>query len=82
MILWIHEEKRSDKHILTWRKQSSGMWHRVEVVLIDVSEERIASILRVEGKIFLFSTPHLHGATPQKTASFTVTAVKTSNLTF
>jgi hypothetical protein len=27
------------------------MWHRVEVVLIDVSEERIASIFRVEGKI-------------------------------
>jgi hypothetical protein len=27
------------------------MWHRVAVVLTDVSEERIASILRVEGKI-------------------------------
>jgi hypothetical protein len=27
------------------------MWHRVEVVLTDVSEERIASIFRVEGKI-------------------------------
>jgi hypothetical protein len=27
------------------------MWHRVEVVLTDVSEERIASIVRVEGKI-------------------------------
>jgi hypothetical protein len=26
------------------------MWHRVEVVLTDVSEERIASIFRVEGK--------------------------------
>jgi hypothetical protein len=25
------------------------MWHRVEVVLTDVSEERIASIFRVEG---------------------------------
>jgi hypothetical protein len=34
-----------------WRKQSSGMWHRVEVVLTDVSEERITSIFRVEGKI-------------------------------
>jgi hypothetical protein len=32
------------------RKQSSGIWHRVEVVLTDVSEERIASIFRVEGK--------------------------------
>jgi hypothetical protein len=27
------------------------MWHRVEVVLTDVSEERVASIFRVEGKI-------------------------------
>jgi hypothetical protein len=27
-----------------WRKQSSGMWHRVDMVLTDVSEERIASI--------------------------------------
>jgi hypothetical protein len=27
------------------------MWHRVEVVLTDVSEERIASIFRVEGKV-------------------------------
>jgi hypothetical protein len=27
------------------------MWHRVEVVLTDVSEERIASIFKVEGKI-------------------------------
>jgi predicted transcriptional regulator len=27
------------------------MWRRVDVVLTDVSEERIASIFRVEGKI-------------------------------
>jgi hypothetical protein len=27
------------------------MWHRVDVVLTDVPEERIASIFRVEGKI-------------------------------
>jgi hypothetical protein len=27
------------------------MWHRVEVVLTDVSEERITSIFSVEGKI-------------------------------
>jgi hypothetical protein len=26
------------------------MWHRVDMVLTDVSEERIASIFRVEGK--------------------------------
>jgi predicted transcriptional regulator len=27
------------------------MWHRVDVVLTDVSEERIASSFRVEGEI-------------------------------
>jgi hypothetical protein len=27
---------------------SSGMWHRVGLVRIDVSEERVASIFRVE----------------------------------
>jgi hypothetical protein len=32
------------------RKQSSGMWRRVDIVLTDVSEERIASIFRVEEK--------------------------------
>jgi hypothetical protein len=33
------------------KKTVSGMGQRVEVVLTDVSEERIASIFRVEGKI-------------------------------
>jgi hypothetical protein len=33
------------------RKQSSGMWHRVDMVLTDISEERIASIFMVEGKL-------------------------------
>jgi hypothetical protein len=28
------------------------MWHRVDMVLTDVSEERIAFIFRVEGKLF------------------------------
>jgi predicted transcriptional regulator len=32
------------------------MWHRVDVVLTDVSEERIASIFRVEGKIRKFAS--------------------------
>jgi hypothetical protein len=32
------------------RKQSSGMWLRVDIVLTDVSEERIASIFKVEEK--------------------------------
>jgi hypothetical protein len=31
-----------------WRMPSSGIWRRVDLVWIDVSEERIASILRVE----------------------------------
>jgi hypothetical protein len=39
------------KHMYTWRKQSSGMWHRVDMVLTEVSEERIASIFKVEGKL-------------------------------
>jgi hypothetical protein len=39
-----------------WRKQSSGMCHRVDMVLTDVSEELIASIFRVEGK--LYESPH------------------------
>jgi predicted transcriptional regulator len=32
------------------------MWHRVYVVLTDVSEERIASIFRVEGKVRKFAS--------------------------
>jgi hypothetical protein len=71
------------------------MWHRVDVVLTDVSEERIASIFRVEEKRRKSTseepacrqyippkrrlTHYLHGATSQKTAFFIVTAVKTSN---
>jgi hypothetical protein len=31
-----------------WRMQSSEMWRRVDLVWTDVSEERIASIFRVE----------------------------------
>jgi hypothetical protein len=31
-------------------KPFSGTWSRVDIVLIDVSKERIASILRVEEK--------------------------------
>jgi hypothetical protein len=34
--------------VVIMKKQSSGMWRRVDIVLIDVSEERIASIYRVE----------------------------------
>jgi hypothetical protein len=30
------------------RKQSSGIWRRADIVLTDVSEERIASIFTVE----------------------------------
>jgi hypothetical protein len=41
----------SDEHIASKRKQSSGMWRRLDIVLTDISEERIASIYRVEEKI-------------------------------
>jgi hypothetical protein len=34
----------------TWRKQSSGMWCRVDIVLTDISEEHIASIFSLEQK--------------------------------
>jgi hypothetical protein len=47
----------------------SGMWRSVDLVRIDVSEERQF-------------TQDLHGATSQKTAFFIVTAAKTSNLTY
>jgi hypothetical protein len=40
-----------------WRKPSSGMWRHVEIVLTDVSEERIASIFRVEYKKKSMSEP-------------------------
>jgi hypothetical protein len=30
-----------------WRIPSSGMWRRVDILLTDVSEERIAYIFRV-----------------------------------
>jgi hypothetical protein len=47
---WVIPRSDLDEVINRCRKQSSGMWHRVEMVLTDVSEERIASIFRVEGK--------------------------------
>jgi hypothetical protein len=34
------------KHNFSLRMPSSGMWHRVAVVRTDVSEERIASIIK------------------------------------
>jgi hypothetical protein len=39
------------------------MWARVEIVLTDVSEERIASIFRVEDKKIPASKPAWAGAT-------------------
>jgi hypothetical protein len=83
--------------LLFWRMLSSGMWHRVDLVWTNVSEEHIASIFRVEGLIWFILLPWRwrqyvppkrwftqdpHGATSQKTAFFIVTEVKTSNLTF
>jgi hypothetical protein len=76
---------------------SSGMLRRVALVGTDVWEEHIASIIRVRGIIELGTlaitndrnilrrnTMFLqepHGVTSQKREFFTVTAVKTSNLT-
>jgi hypothetical protein len=35
-------------NVTSWRMPSSGMWRRVDLVWTDISEERIASIFRVE----------------------------------
>jgi hypothetical protein len=55
------------------------MLRRVDLVWTDISEERIASLLRVENP--RARNQDLHGATSQKTAFFIVTAVKTSDPT-
>jgi hypothetical protein len=39
---------RAHEVLKEWRMPSSGMWRRVDLVWSDVSEERIASIFRVE----------------------------------
>jgi hypothetical protein len=57
------------------------MWHRVEVVLTDVSEERIASIFRVEEEIRKSAREASVRDVKSRSAFFIVTAVKTSNLT-
>jgi hypothetical protein len=44
------EELRFSQRWL-WRMSSSGMWHCVDPGLSDVSEERIASIFRVEKSV-------------------------------
>jgi hypothetical protein len=44
---------------VTMKKASSGMWHRADVVLTDVPPKR-------------WLTPHLHGATSQKTTFFKI----------
>jgi hypothetical protein len=36
---------------MSWRMPSAGMWGRVDFVWTDVSEERIASIFRVEKSV-------------------------------
>jgi hypothetical protein len=65
----------------------SGMLRRVPLVRPDVSEELIASIIRVTRITELGTTLEVtnnrstrpHGITSQKTAFFIVIAVKTSN---
>jgi hypothetical protein len=49
-------------NIERWRKQSSGIWRRVDIVLTDVLEERIASIFRVEEEEKSASEPAWGGA--------------------
>jgi hypothetical protein len=66
---------------------SSGLLRRVALVRTEVSEGRIASIIRVTkigelGKLAVTSNQEPHDVTSQKTAFFIVTAVKTSNLTW
>jgi hypothetical protein len=68
------------------------MWCRVDLVWTDVSEERIASIFKVEksaseepewagGSRWQQTAQDLRGATSQKTVFFIVSAVKASNPT-
>jgi hypothetical protein len=78
------------KLCFVWRKQSSGMWHRVAVSLTSLTDASradflILSLLPWRWRRYVppkrWLTPLLHGATSQKTAFFIVTAVKTSTLT-
>jgi hypothetical protein len=75
-----------------WRMLSSGMLRLVTLVRTDVSVKRSASIIRVTrivelgtgGTTFLRKRRFVlkpHSVTSQKTAFFTVTAVKPWNLT-
>jgi hypothetical protein len=62
------------------------MWGFVDLALTDVSEELIASILKVEKSASgdqreKVAAADLHSTTSQKMTFFTVTTVKTSNLT-
>jgi hypothetical protein len=60
------------------------MWRHVDFVWTDVSEERIASIFRVEKSASEepgWAGDEEGGDTSQKKAFFIVTAVKPSNLT-
>jgi hypothetical protein len=38
-------------NVISWRKSSSGMWHRVAVVWTDISKEHIASIFSLRTAI-------------------------------
>jgi hypothetical protein len=63
------------------------MVRRVLLVRTDISDEHIASVIRVTrtgelgAKLEVTSNRSTHGATSQKTAFFIVTVVETSNLT-
>jgi hypothetical protein len=57
------------------------MWPRVEVVLTDVSEESIASILKVENKKKSASEPAWAGAPAEASSSSYIYIYKFSNIT-
>jgi hypothetical protein len=45
---WIIPPSYALKCYISWRIESSGMWRRIALVRIDVSEESFASIIRVQ----------------------------------
>jgi hypothetical protein len=75
------------KLCIHWKMPSSGMWRRVDLLQTDVSEERVASIFRVEEitpvrkSVRRLLTDWLQFGGADSTHYSLVTAVKTSNPT-
>jgi hypothetical protein len=51
IFLWRSCKRKCFNFYVAWRMSSSGMWRCVCLVLNDVSEERIASIFRIEKSV-------------------------------